>query len=385
MSRHGKKTLLIFVSHASFFISHRLELALLARERGYDVKIALGELDIDLKILKDKKIDFFYVPIYRGSINPLKDLISFFKIWKLFKKINPDIVHLVTIKPYLYGGIIARFTNVPSVVSAISGLGSLFIDKSLKNRLLRLFFYPFYKFAFNHFNQTIIFQNNDDVKLLNDWGVLKMHKVKILKGSGTDIEKFLQIEEPNGLPPVVCFAARLLKDKGIYEFISAAEILKKRSIKARFLIAGDLDIKNPTSLNLNDLNDLKKNRNIEILGYTKDIEKLFSKVNIICLPSYREGFPKTLIEAAAAGRAVITSDVPGCRDAIIPNQTGMLVPPKDSKKLADAIEYLIKNPQIRIAMGKAGRELAKKEFQVQKIIEGHLEIYKNLHNNITKK
>ncbi len=373
-----KKTLLIFVSHASFFISHRLELAILAKKKGYDVKIVLGEIDSDLKILKEKEIDCFYLPVYRGGINPFKDAKSLFLIFNLFRKIKPDIVHLVTIKPYLYGGVIARIAKVPCVVSAVSGLGSLFIGKSLKNKFLRILFYPIYKFAFNHSNQFIILQNHQDLKFLQNWGVLNINKVKLLKGSGVNLKEFIPTKEIETNMPVVCFAARLLKDKGIYEFISAAEILNKLGVRAKFVVAGDLDLKNPTSLNLKELNKLKENKNIEIIGYQKNIPKLFNQSNIICLPSYREGFPKTLIEAAAAGRAVITTDVPGCRDAIIPNKTGLLVQPKNSKKLADAIQYLIQNPKLRASMGNAGRELAKKEFKIENIIQGHLDIYNDL-------
>ena len=373
-----KKILLIFVSHASFFISHRLELALVAKKKGYDVKIVLGELDADLKILEEEQIDYFYLPVYRGSLNPLKDLKSIFLIYRLFKKIKPDIVHLVTIKPYLYGGLIARITKVPSVVSAISGLGSMFIDESFKNNFLRILFYPLYKFAFNHSNQFIVIQNYDDAKLLQNWGVLNFNKIRFVNGSGVNLKKFSMIKELNTKLPIVCFAARLLRDKGIYEFVSAAEILNKLGISARFIVAGDIDLKNPTSLNLEEFKNLKENKNIEMIGYHKDISKLFEQSNIICLPSYREGFPKSLIEAAAAGRAVITTDVPGCRDAIVPNKTGILVPPKNSKKLANAIQYLIENPTLRFSMGKAGRELAEKEFQIESIIQSHLDIYDDL-------
>ena len=185
------------------------------------------------------------------------------------------------------------------------------------------------------------------------------------------------IKELNTKLPIVCFAARLLRDKGIYEFVSAAEILNKLGISARFIVAGDIDLKNPTSLNLEEFKNLKENKNIEMIGYHKDISKLFEQSNIICLPSYREGFPKSLIEAAAA-EAVITTDVPGCRDAIVPNKTGILVPPKNSKKLANAIQYLIENPTLRFSMGKAGREIADNEFQIESINQSHIDIYDDL-------
>ena len=195
--------------------------------------------------------------------------------------------------------------------------------------------------------------------------------------SGVDINKFKQLEEPLGTINV-CFASRLLRDKGLYEFVIAARLLKERGIRAKFFVAGELDLNNPTGISRDDLNKLKKNKYVEILGFQKDIPKLYSNSHIVCLPSYREGLPKSLIEAAAAGRAIVTTDVPGCRDTIIPNRTGLLVPVKNSYKLADALQWLIENPKKRIAMGKAGRKLAEKNFLVDNIVQNHLKIYQEL-------
>jgi glycosyltransferase involved in cell wall biosynthesis len=375
-----KKKFLILVNYLSFFLSHRLPIAEALLDKGFDVYIGYGELrGANPKTLEQKGFKVNFVPIYPGSINILKDLKTFYHIWNYFKKIKPDIVHLVTIKPYLYGGIISRIIGVPCLVSAVSGLGTLFVNKNLKSKFLRLLLYPFFKFAFNHVNQKVILQNEDDLKVLVRWGVLNPLKVKLLKGSGVNLENFVNLNEPNGIP-VVCFAARLLRDKGVYEFVSAALLLKERGVNVKFCLAGDLDTNNPSGLNLKDLNELSKEGCIEIVGFQNDIPSLYSQSNIICLPSYREGLPKGLIEAAAASRAVVTTDVPGCRDAIIPNKTGLLVPIKDSKKLADALQWLIENPKKRISMGKAGRKFAEIEFPIKKIVQNHLDIYQNLLN-----
>ena len=375
------KTLLILVSHVSFFISHRLDLAITAKNMGYNVKVAFGELDGDIKRLTDRGIDSFHTPIQRGGTNLLKDIKSLYSVWSLFRKVRPDIVHLVTIKPYLYGGIMARLTRVSCVVSAVSGLGSVFIHKNSGSRFLRLLLYPIYRLAFNHFNQRVIVQNEEDGKVLVELGVLNPQKIRLIKGSGVRLEKFTQLDEPNGIP-VVCFAGRLLHDKGIYEFVTAARLLKKRGVQARFCLAGDLDIKNPTGLNIEDLNSLREDENVEVLGFKKDIATLYAKSHIICLPSYREGLPKSLIEAAAASRAIVTSDVPGCRDSIIANKTGLLVPVKNPIKLADALQWLIEHPKERIAMGRAGRQLAEREFRIEKIIKDHMDVYQDLLANI---
>ena len=375
------KTLLILVSHVSFFISHRLDLAITAKNMGYNVKVAFGELDADIKCLTDRDIDCFHTPIQRGGVNLIKDLKSLYSIWSLFRKVSPDILHLVTIKPYLYGGIIARLARISCVVSAISGLGSVFIHKNFSSQFLRLLLYPIYRFAFNHSNQRVIVQNEEDAKVLVKLGVLNPQKVRLIKGSGVRLEEFTQLYEPDGIL-TVCFAGRFLKDKGIYDFVAAARLLKKRGVKARFYLAGNLDIKNPTGLNIKDFNSLREDENIEVLGFKKNIATLYAKSHIICLPSYREGLPKSLIEAAAASRAIVTTDVPGCRDAVIPNKTGLLVPVKNPEKLADALQWLIDHPQERIAMGKAGRQLAEREFRIEKIIKNHTDIYQELLTNI---
>lgn len=346
--------------------------------KGFEVIIGYGELGgVNPNFLERKGFKTDYVPMQRGGTNLLKDIKTFCYIWCFFKKVKPNIVHLVSIKPYLYGGIIARLAGIPSVVSAISGLGSLFIRKDIKSHILRFLLYPLYKFAFNHHNQCVIVQNKDDAKVLIRWGVLNRKKVRLIKGSGIQLNKFLKHEETKG-ELVVCFVARLIRDKGVYDFISAVRLLKERGVRAQFCLVGDLDTNNPTGLNLDDLNIIKKQGYVKILGYQKNITKVYSKSHIICLPSYREGFPKTLIEAAAASRAVVTTDVPGCRDAIIPNKTGLLVPLKNPQKLANALQWLIEHPKERIVMGKAGRKFAEKEFPIEKIVQSHLNIYQEL-------
>jgi glycosyltransferase involved in cell wall biosynthesis len=237
--------------------------------------------------------------------------------------------------------------------------------------------------TFNHSNQKVIIQNKSDLKTLVNWGVLNLSKIKLIKGSGVKLENFINLDEPKG-ETTVCFAARVLRDKGVYDFISAARLLKKKGVKARFLLAGELDENNTSGLNFDEYNELKKEKSIEFLGYNDNVPELYAKSHIICLPSYREGLPKSLIEAAAASRAVVTTNVPGCRDAIIPNKTGLLVPAKNPLKLADALNWLIEHPKERILMGKEGRKFAEKEFRIEKIVRDHLDIYQQLINKKSK-
>lgn len=371
--------LLILVNDLSYFLSHRLSIAQAAVVAGYEVAIGYGELGVvDPEVLVQIDFPTYIVPIKRGGTNLLEELRSLYSIWKLYRVLRPDIVHLVTIKPYLYGGLVAQLLNMPGVVSAVAGFGSLFIRTDLRSRLFRGLLYPFYRLAFAHSNQRVIVQNKVDASVLVNWGVCDSQKIRLLPGSGVDLSAFKQLKEVNGVP-TVCFAARLLRDKGVFDFVAAARLLLARGVVARFWVAGDTDTKNPTGLTHSELQSLRDECVVEVLGYQKDIPALYAQSHIVCLPSfYGEGIPKALIEAAAACRAIVTTDHPGCRDAIIPNKSGLLVPINNPEKLADALQFLIEHPAERAAMGKAGRRLAEKEFGIEKIVQGHLDIYEEL-------
>jgi glycosyltransferase involved in cell wall biosynthesis len=373
-----KKKLLILVNELSFFISHRFEIAEAAINKGYDVKIAYGELgNMTKRKLSKIKIDCFQVPLHRGVTNPFKELVSIIALYQIFKKLKPDIVHLVTIKSYLYGGIAARFSHVKCVVSAVAGLGIIFNNRQLLYKILRKILFPIFYLAFSHRNQKIIVQNLHDKKILVSWGVVDKKKIEVFPGSGVNLDKFIKINEKYTNKKItICLASRLIRDKGIYDFIDASKILKKRGIESKFLLAGSIDIKNPNSLSEKEMKNIQKDNFLEVVGFIKDIPTLYAKSHIVCLPSYYgEGIPKTLIEAAAASRAIVTTDHPGCRDAVIPNKTGLLVPIQNPKKLADVLQWLIEHPKDRIAMGKAGRKLAEKKFNLKKIVQMHLDIY----------
>lgn len=363
------------VNNAAYFVSHRLPIGLALLAKGVEVHvIAPGECPV---ALSDAGFTYHSVEMSRKGMNPLAELSTVFALRRLFKQIQPDLVHLVTIKPYLYGGIAARLAGVTAVVSAVAGLGILFSGQGLKNKVLRSILYPLYRAAFTHKNQIAIFQNPNDRDLLVDWGVLKREKATLIRGAGVDLKHYPYHSEPVGIP-VISFAARLLKDKGVQEFAEASRILKQRNIEARFWLIGDPDPGNSNTVTLDQLAAWKAAGLIECLGYRSDIADLFSQSNIVSLPSYYgEGLPKVLIEAAACGRAVVTTDHPGCRDAIEPD-TGVLVPIRDAESLADVFQDLILNVEKRKAMGQAGRALAEREFAIEKIINMHMTIYGTL-------
>lgn len=265
------------------------------------------------------------------------------------------------------------------MVAAISGLGTIFIDRKWDRFWMRLGIEWLYRVALGHSNAKVIFQNPDDRAALIGMSAVRKEKTALIRGSGVSLATYHIRPEPEGVP-VVTFAARLLEDKGVREFVEAARMLKERGVIARFWLAGSPDPGNLTSVSEDHLSRWSKEGVVEVLGHQSDIPDLFANSNIVVLPSYREGLPKTLIEAAACGRAVVTTDVPGCRDAIEPETTGLLVSARDAENLADAIQTLIEDPDRRKQMGASGRALAEREFAIEKVVDAHLEIYYELTN-----
>jgi glycosyltransferase involved in cell wall biosynthesis len=318
------------------------------------------------------------IPFTRSGSNPVRELCSLVSLWRLMRDVQPSVVHLVTIKPVLYGGLAARMARVPSMVAAISGLGSVFVGSGGKIGLFRRLVPVFYRLALRHRNSAVIFQNEDDRDVMASMGALRPGQPRLIRGSGVALEDYPVLPEPAEGPVVVTMAARLLVDKGVGEFVEAAQILADRGVPVEFRLIGEPDPGNPATVTDRQLGAWNSVPNLRLLGFRKDIASQYAQSNIVCLPSYREGLPKSLVEAAACGRAVVTTDVPGCRDAIETGESGTLVPPRDAKALADAIEYLVEHPDVRRAMGGAGRRLAERAFAIDKIVAQHLAIYEEL-------
>ena len=260
---------------------------------------------------------------------------------------------------------------------AIAGLGTIFLAQSWMAQFRKALVVRMLKFGLSGQHKLVIFQNPDDRHLLSEMGVIAHDKTRLIRGSGVVLDKYPFVPEPNG-KPIVVMAARLLRDKGVFEFVEAAKLLKQRGLSAEVRLIGSPDRGNPTCVAQQDLEQWAAEGQVELLGFRKDIAAQYAASNIVCLPSYREGLPKCLIEAAACGRAVVTTDVPGCRDAITANVTGILVPVKDTVALADAIQILIEDPALRKQMGLAGRALAEEAFAIEKIVDQHMEIYQEL-------
>ena len=368
--------LLFIVNTPEFFLSHRLQLAISARRAGFRVHVATGPGLVGDQIRK-LGLEHHLLPLSRSGKNPFLELHSLWKVYWLMRKIRPDLVHLVTVKPVLYGGLIARFSRVPAVVAAISGLGTVFVAPDRGFAWLRLALKWLYRIALGHPNIKVIFQNLDDRSLIIDLGAVREAQTVLIRGSGIFLSDYRVLPEPEDRL-IVTLAARLLRDKGVREFVDAARILKARGVVAEFWLAGAPDPENLSSIPEAELTLWRQEGLVTLLGYRNDIADLFNKSNIIVLPSYREGFPKVLIEAAASARAVVTTDVPGCRDAIEPGLSGLLVPAQNSLALADALHDLIVDTPRRQQMGAAGRALAERKFAIEEIVNLHLAIYREL-------
>ena len=373
------RSLLFIVNTPEFFMSHRLPIALAALEAGFSVHVATGPGGAPgCQEIVNKGLSHYVIPLSRSGHNPFTELRSLWVIFQLMRTIKPNVLHLVTIKPVLYGGLLARIGKVPAVVVAISGLGSIFASHNRSSFWLREAIKRMYRIALGHPNIRVIFQNSHDRSVLVDAGAIHDDQTKLIKGSGVALTEYPVNPEPAGVP-VITFAARLLGDKGVIEFVQAARILMARNIHAKFWLVGSPDPGNPTSVNEQQMTEWRQQGVVEPMGFQSDIADLFARSNVVALPSYYgEGLPKVLIEAAACGRAVVTTDHPGCRDAIEVGKTGILVPVRDSVALADAIQALIEDPATRKQMGMAGRALAEREFAIERVVDAHLAIYREL-------
>jgi glycosyltransferase involved in cell wall biosynthesis len=371
------RKLLFVVNVDWFFLSHRLPIALEAMRQGYQVHIATGLTD---KLIELQCCGLVVHPLAldRSSASLGSAWRTMFRLWQIFRAVRPDVLHLVTIKPVLLGGLVARLAKVPAVVAAVSGLGFVFVAKGVKSSSRRLLVGGMYRLALGHSNLRVIFQNSDDRASLARFAQLPDRKVSMIRGSGVDLTKYGVMPPPLGTP-VVVLAARLLADKGVLEFVQAARLLRQSGCKARFVLVGTLDTANPTSFTATEVSAWVQEGAVEWWGYRADMPQVLAAAQVVVLPSYYgEGLPKVLIEAAACGRVVVTTDHPGCRDAIVPGVTGVLVPVRNSLVLADAIEDLINDPLRCQAMGAAGRTLAENAFDVRQVVAAHLQIYQEL-------
>lgn len=358
------------------FCSHRLVLAREAKRRGFDVVVAT-RVSRHGKQIEAEGFKLIPIRMERSGRNPLKELLTIWELVRIYKAERPQIVHHVAMKPVLYGSLAAMVTKVPHVINALIGLGYIFISNKWKAIVLRKFVTHAFRFLLNRANSLLIIQNADDKHLMLQLGVINRVRTILIRGSGADTHVFSPTQELPGIPTIV-LASRMLWDKGVGEFVEAAQLLRNKGVNARFVLVGDADTENPASVLPSQLKAWNSSGVVEWWGWREDMPEIFAESHIVCLPSYREGLPKVLIEAAASARAIVTTDVPGCREIVLDGKNGFLVPARSVIALADALGKLIKDRDLRGWMGANGRELAISEFSIEKVLSQTLSVYEGL-------
>lgn len=371
-----KPKILFFITEDWYFWSHRLALARAIRDAGAEVVLVTRANQYKDQIAKE---GFKLIPISlkRRSKNPFRELITVLELIKIYRVERPDLVHHVAMKPILYGSCAAKILGISSVVNAFTGLGFVFVAGGWKKSLLQKLIIMAYKIVLSLRNFKVIFQNPDDLSLFLNKGIVARSNAVLIKGSGVNTTLFKPTPE-TGNEPLVILAARMLWDKGIKEFVEATQILRNAGIKARFVLVGKPDLENPSSVQTTQLEAWTRSGGVEWWGQRDDMPPVFAQSHIVCLPSYREGLPKVLIEAAACGRPIVTTDAPGCREIVRHGVNGLLVPVRNSQALADALQKLIENPALRAEMGARGREIVVNEFSEEKVIRETLAVYQEL-------
>lgn len=368
------KKVLYFVTEDWYFVSHRLPLAKAAQQAGYEVAVTTRVQKHHTQI-ENEGITVFPIHMERRSVNPLSAFKTFFELRKIIKDYQPDLIHLVALKPILLGNL-AALTEKTKVINAFTGMGYLYSSEKFHHKVIRNLFLLLYRLMFWINKAHVIVQNKDDYALFADKKVLSLSSLHLIKGSGVDIHKFSPKKTPSHTLPRALLVARALKDKGLREYIEAAKILKKRKIPLTCQFAGMPDPENPTSLTETELLEAHDAGFITWLGYRSDIAELWQDADIAVLPSYREGLPKTLLEAAAAGKPLIATDVPGCREICIDGVNGLLIPPREIEVLSIALEKLTSNPTLREEMGIKSRQIVEEELSLKEVNKSTINIYK---------
>jgi glycosyltransferase involved in cell wall biosynthesis len=362
--------ILFLVTEDWYFVSHRLPLAVAALEAGYEVIVAT-RVSSHGDVIRNAGLQLVPFQLSRRRGNPFTEIAQ---LVRLYQKVRPTIVHHVALKAVVYGSIAARIAGVENVVNAVAGLGWLFASSSHSAKVLR----PLVRAALGFLLSSTrsIVQNPDDFLVLEAAGV-PGHRMSLIRGAGVDTTLFFP-NPPPPMPVMVVLVARMLWDKGVGEFVEAARILHREGVAARFVLVGDADLENPACVPEAKLKSWRGQNGVEWWGRRDDIPCVLRQAHVACLPSYREGLPKSLLEAAASGLPLVATDTPGCREVVLQGQNGLLVPPRDAAALARALRELIQNAVLRQSMGSRSRALAVESFSQRYVIEQTLDLYRTI-------
>ena len=370
------KKLFIVVNVDSFFLSHRLPIALAAKEQGYNVSIICANTGCR-KEIENYGLAFIEVPFERSGTNFFHELKCIRLLCKLYRKYKPDVIHHVTLKVCLLGSLAAKIVGYKNVVNAISGLGYNFIEgrNGLPQRIIRLMIPIAFKSKTFHF----ILQNHDDIDLITNMKLVPSKNIVLIKGSGVDLKEYSYSKLPQTGKLQFLFPARMLFDKGLSEFIEAANKVKpKIADKAEFILAGDCDLENLAAIKPDELQEKVDNDYIKWIGYQKNMLPVYKQSSVVVLPSYREGLPKSLIEACAIGRPIITTDVPGCRECVVDGYNGRLIEAKNARDLASAILEFVDNKHLLEYYSQNSRLIAEKDFSIEDVITKTITVYNRI-------
>ena len=366
--------LLFTVNTDWFFLSHRLPLALAAKRSGMRVTVLAPDTGRSGEI-RDHGLAFESLSLSRAGLGPLTEAKTVAYLARAYALHQPDVVHHVTPKPVIYGSLAARALRHRAVLNAVTGLGHVF---SSRQAVLPAVVRSLYRAALAPPSWRATFQNDDDRELFVRLGMISPAQAVLIRGAGVDIERFTRAPEPSG-DPVVLLASRMLQEKGVEEFVGAAQLLRREGLAARFVLVGAPDPGAPSSIPRAQLDGWSKSGIVEWWGHRNDMANVLRSCHVAVLPTfYREGLPKILLEAAASGRALVATNVPGCREIVIPGETGLLVPPRNALALARAIERLVCNPGLRSSMGARARHLAESSFSEEQVVSETLAVYADL-------
>lgn len=368
--------LFIIVNVDWFFLSHRKDIALSAQKAGYDVTIVTKDTG-KKSVIEALGLEVIDLPMNRSGQNIIEEVHTCWFLYRLYRHEKPDIVHHVGLKTILWGTLAAKLAKVHGVVNAVSGLGIFFSEenKSLVSKLLP----KVLRFSHHRKKLAVIFQNNEDESLFLKNGIVKEEQAFMIKGSGVDLNLYCYTPEPENRKVRVLFTARMIVEKGVFVLVDAALRLKEQyKDKVEFLLCGGLD-DNPKAIKEEELKAVCDGEYIQWLGYRTDVLELLKSCHIVAFPSYyKEGLPKSLIEATAVGRPIVTTNSIGCKETVIDGYNGYLIPIKDSNTLAERLKILFEDEGLRQNMGRNSRMLAEKDFSIENVIQKHLEIYNQL-------
>jgi glycosyltransferase involved in cell wall biosynthesis len=374
-SRVAPKILFLVTEDHSFW-TRRLVLARKLRDLGAEVWV----ITRTQRLAEDIQREGFKMVswrVSRKSLNPFREIHSFLQVLAAYRRIQPDLVHHFSMKAIIYGGIAARLCGEVRSVNTVPGLGHAFTSNAKTMQVLRSLLLLFLRLSLKRKNAKTIFQNFDNRDVLVRGGAVESKQSVVIRGSGVDCAEFFPLPEPCGIP-IVLLAGRMLWEKGVAEFIEAARILRRDKVSARFVLVGEPDPAHTSSISVSRLREWVNAGEVEWWGQQEDMPRVFAKASLVCLPSHGEGVPKTLIEAAACGRAMVATDVPGCREIVLHGENGLLVPVRDHAALARALATLINNPRLRARMAARGREIAAREFSKELVLRQTLDVYREL-------